>query len=93
MPCMQSGRTPELEADLVVPLARGAVRDGVRADRDRDLYLLLRDQRPRDGRAQQVHALVQRVCPGAAASMRASVRASAVAVTVRSCAIGSLAPH
>ena len=68
----QPGRAPELEADLVVPLARGAVRDRIRADRNRDLYLLLRDQRPRDGRAQQVYALVQRVCPGAVASMRVS---------------------
>jgi len=61
----QGGRAPQLEADLVVALARGAVRHGVRAHRGRDLDLLLGDQRPRDRRAQQVHALVQRVRPAA----------------------------
>lgn len=80
---MQPGRTPELEANLVVPLACGTMRDGIRADRNCNLYLLLCNERPRDGRAQQVNALVQRVCPGAAASMRGSMHASNVDVIFR----------
>ncbi len=51
----------ELEAHLVVALAGGAVRDGVGAHPARDLDLLLGDQRPGDGGAEQVEPLVLRV--------------------------------
>ena len=51
----------ELEADLVVALAGGAVTDRVGADLPRDLDLPLGDQRPGDRRAEQVMALVVRV--------------------------------
>ena len=48
----------ELEADLVVALAGGAVRDRVGAGLRRDLDEPLGDQRARDRRAEQVLALV-----------------------------------
>ena len=51
----------ELEAHLVVALARGAVTHRVGADLRGDLDLLLGDQRPRDRGAEQVLPLVQRV--------------------------------
>ena len=51
----------ELEADLVVALAGGAVTDGVGAGLARDLDLPFGDQRPGDGRAEQVDALIERV--------------------------------
>ncbi len=51
----------ELEADLVVALAGGAVTDRVGADRARDLDLALGDQRPGDRGAEQILALVERV--------------------------------
>src|SRR3954468_10350813 len=51
----------ELEADLVVALSGRAVRHRVRADLLRDLDLLLRDQRARDRRAQEIDALIKRV--------------------------------
>ncbi len=50
----------QLEPDLVVALAGGAVGDGVGAVRPRHLDLVLGDERPRDARAQQVLALVHR---------------------------------
>ena len=53
----------ELEPDLVVPLARGPVADCVSTLLDRDLDLALGDQRPRDGRAEQITALIDRVRP------------------------------
>ena len=53
----------ELEADLVVALAGGAVGDGVGADLLGDLDLLLGDQRPGDRGAEQVLALVLGVGP------------------------------
>ena len=51
----------ELEADLIVALAGGAVADGVRARRLRDLDLALGDQRPSDRGAEQIDALVKRI--------------------------------
>ena len=51
----------ELEADLVVALAGGAVADRVGADLARDLDLALGDQRPGDRGAEQILALVERV--------------------------------
>ena len=51
----------QLEADLVVALAGGAVGDGIGAGLQRDLDLMLGDQRPRDRGAEQVLALVERV--------------------------------
>ena len=51
----------KLEAHLVVALAGGAVGDGIGADFLRDLDLLLGDERPRDGGAEQILALVKRV--------------------------------
>ena len=50
----------ELEAHLIVALAGAAVRERVAAGRQRDLDLLARDERPRDRRAEQVVALVDR---------------------------------
>ncbi len=57
------GVVAELEPDLIVPLAGGAVADGIRADALGDLDLLLGDERPGDGGAEQVDALVDRVRP------------------------------
>jgi hypothetical protein len=51
----------ELEADLVVALAGGAVGDGVGAGLARDFDQALGDQRARDGGAEQVDALVHRI--------------------------------
>ena len=51
----------QLEAALVVPLAGGAVGVSVGPDLAGDLQADLRDQRPGDRRAQQVHALVLRL--------------------------------
>ena len=51
----------QLEADLVVALAGGAVGDGVGANQPRDVDLPLADQRPRDRRAEQIGPLVERV--------------------------------
>ena len=51
----------QLEAALVVPLARGPVGVGVGPDLAGDLQADLRDQRPGDRRAQQIHALVLRL--------------------------------
>ena len=48
----------ELEADLVVALARRAVTDGVGADLPRDLDLALGDQRPSDRGAEQIIAFI-----------------------------------
>src|SRR4051812_23328230 len=55
------GVIAELEADLIVALAGGTVTDRIGADPPRDLDLLLRDQRPRNRRAEQILALVNRV--------------------------------
>ena len=55
------GVVGDLEADLVVALAGGAVGDGVGAGLARNLDLLLGDQRARDRGAQQVLALIDRV--------------------------------
>ena len=51
----------ELEAQLVVPLARAAVHDRFGAQLERDLGDRLRDHRPRERRDERVLALVQRV--------------------------------
>ena len=51
----------ELEADLVVALAGGAVGDGVGADLAGDLDLALGDQRPRDRGAEKIGAFVKRI--------------------------------
>ena len=51
----------QLEAHLVVALAGGAVRDGVGAGLAGQFHHALGDERPRDGRSQQVLALVDRV--------------------------------
>jgi hypothetical protein len=48
----------QLEAHLVVALAGAAVRQRVAAVRQRHFHLLLRQQRPRDGSAQQILVLV-----------------------------------
>ena len=53
----------QLEPHLVVALARCAVGDGVGARLVRHVHLRLRDQRPRDARAQQVVGLVGGVRP------------------------------
>ena len=51
----------QLEPDLIVALAGGAMRHGVGTDLLRNLDLLLGDQRPRDRRAEQILAFVQRI--------------------------------
>ncbi len=51
----------ELEANLIIALAGGAVCDSVRAQFLRNLDLSLGDQRPRNGGAQQVGAFIDRV--------------------------------
>ena len=51
----------EFETHLVVALAGRAMGDRVGADLLGDLDLLLGDQRPRDGGAQQIDALIQRI--------------------------------
>ena len=51
----------ELEADLVVALAGGAMGDGIGADLAGDLDLAFGDQRPRDRGAEQVGAFIERV--------------------------------
>ena len=53
----------QLEADLVIALAGGAVTDGVGAGQPRDLDLALGDQRPGDRGAEQVLALIDGVGP------------------------------
>ena len=53
----------ELEAHLVVALARSAMGNGVGAGRFGDLDLPLGDQGPRDRGAEQIDALVKRVRP------------------------------
>ena len=59
-PGMQGGGT-QFKAYLVVPLAGGAVRDGVRTQFTRYLHHAQRDERPRDGGAEQIGAFVKRV--------------------------------
>jgi hypothetical protein len=51
----------QFEPDLVVALAGRAVADGIGAGLGRDLDQTLGDQRPRDGGAEQVEPLVERV--------------------------------
>ncbi len=51
----------ELEADLVVALAGGAVGDGIGADGLGDLDLALGDERAGDGGAEEIEALIHRV--------------------------------
>ena len=51
----------QLEADLIVALAGGAVGHGIRAGLMRHQHLVLRDQRAGDAGAEQVIALVGRV--------------------------------
>ena len=51
----------ELEADLIVAFAGGAMGDGIGADLAGDLDLPLGDQRPRDRGAEQVGALIERI--------------------------------
>ncbi len=58
-----AGFAPQLEADLVVALASGAVGHSVCARLTGDLYLPLGNERSRYRRAQQVDALVLRVRP------------------------------
>ena len=53
------GVVGDLEPDLVVALAGGAVGDGVGAHLFRDLDLALGDQGAGDGGAEEVHALVE----------------------------------
>ena len=55
------GVVGELEADLVVALAGGAVGDGIGAGGRGDLDLALGDQRPGDRCAEQIDALIERV--------------------------------
>ena len=57
------GVVAELEPDLVIALAGGTMADGVRAGLAGDVDLLLGDQGPGDGGAQQVLALIDRVGP------------------------------
>ena len=51
----------QLESHLVVALASGAVTDGVGASLAGNIDLRLGNQRPGDGGAEQIHALVKRV--------------------------------
>ena len=51
----------KLEAHLIVALAGGAMGHGVGAGLARDLDQMLRDQRPRDGGAEQIQPLIDRV--------------------------------
>jgi len=51
----------DIEPDLVVALARAAVRDRIRALALGDLDEELRDERPREGRGQRIGTLVERV--------------------------------
>jgi hypothetical protein len=51
----------ELEAHLVVALAGRAMGDRIRPSLPRDLDLALGDERPGDGGAQQIAALVERI--------------------------------
>ena len=51
----------ELEAHLIVALARRAVADGVGSDFARDLDLLLGDERARDRSAEQIKPLILRI--------------------------------
>ena len=53
----------ELEADLIVALAGGAVGDGVGADLLGDLDLLLGDERAGDRGAEEIESLILRVRP------------------------------
>lgn len=69
--------SPDLEAHLVVALAGGAMGHSVRAHLLGNLNLALGDQRARDGGAQQVGALVQRVGPAAARGTASARAASA----------------
>ena len=55
-----SAAAVELEADLVVALARRAVRDGVGFFQPRDFDHALGNERPRDAGAEKVLALVNR---------------------------------
>ena len=55
------GEIAQLEADLVVALARGAVGDVLRLFRVGDLDLALGDERPRQRGAEQIAALVDGV--------------------------------
>ena len=50
----------QFEPDLIVALARGAVRDGGRAFGMGDIDLMFRDQRAGDTRAQQIFVFVDR---------------------------------
>ena len=47
---------------MVIALARRAMRHRIRAVLMRQLDEALGDKRPRDGRAQQIEALIERVC-------------------------------
>ena len=53
----------ELEADLVIALAGGAMGDSIGADLVRDLDLPFGDQRPRDRGPKQIDAFIERVGP------------------------------
>ena len=55
-------RERKLEADLVVPLPRAAMRERVSAERDAQLRLAARNDRPRHGGAEQILARVDRAC-------------------------------
>lgn len=57
------GIVAQLKADLIVSLAGGAMRDGIGAHLACDFDLALGDERASDAGAQQVHALVERICP------------------------------
>ena len=55
------GISGELEADLVIALAGGAMGDGVGAGRGGDLDQALGDQRPGDRGAEEVDTLIERI--------------------------------
>ena len=51
----------QLETNLIISFARCAMRNGITTDVTRNLDLFLRNQRARNRRAKQIHALVERI--------------------------------
>lgn len=55
--------SPKLKAHLVVSFAGGSMRDSIRTHRLCNLDLPLGNEGPGNGCAQQVHPLIQCICP------------------------------